>query len=110
MIESIEFSQGVLRLTVASTRPRFPGERECRIELNFGERGTVTELHGGELVNFIYPVYPEGAHEIRNLVLELLSTHARVSRIDLYCFYGASEGLEGSTATDEDVKLARGTV
>ena len=110
MIESIEFGQGVLRLTVASSRPRFPGESECRIEFNFRQGCTITEVHSGELVDLIEPVYPEGAHEIRNLVIELLSTHARVSRIDLYCFYGASESLEGGTATDEEIKLARGTV
>ena len=110
MIESIQFSEGVLRLTVTSRSPRFTGESECRVEFNFRQASTTPELHGGKFVNLIDPPYPEGAHETRNLIVELLSTHARVSRIDLYCFYDTGEGLQSSTATDEEVKLARGTV
>ena len=110
MIESIQFGQGILSLTVSSARSRLAGERERRIEFYLGEGCTVAEFHGREFVDFVYPVYPEGTHEIRNLIFELLSTHARVRRIDLHCFYGTRESLEGGTATDEEVKLARGTV
>lgn len=110
MIESIEFSEGVLSLAVASSRPRFAGESQCRVEFNFRQGCGIPEFHCGEFVNLIEPVYPEGAHQIGNLVVELLRTHARVSRIDLHCFYGAGESLEGGTATDEEIKLARGTV
>ena len=110
MIESIQFREGVLSLVVSLPRNPASCERERSIQFDFGEGGAITEFHRSEFMYFIDPVYPEGSHQIRDLVFKLLGTHARVRRVNLHCFYGASEELEGGTATDEDVKLARGTV
>jgi hypothetical protein len=110
MIESIQFREGVLSLTISLPRRPPTSESERSIQFDFGEGGAITELHRCELMDFIDPVYPEGSHQIRDLVFKLLGTHARVRRIYLNCFYRTRESLEGGTATDEDVKLARGTV
>ena len=110
MIESIQFSEGVLRLTVSGTRGVSAHERRRSIKFDLGKGGTIAEFHSREFMDLVKPIYPEGAEQVCNLILELLRTHTRVGRIYLDCLYRASESLEGGTAADEQVKLARGTV
>ena len=110
MIEDIQFSKGILRLAVSGTRGVSAYENYRCIKLDLSEGSAVAKLHGSEFVDLIYSVYPEGAQEVRNLVLELLSAKARVSRIDFHCFYRGSESLEGSAAPDVGVQLARRTI
>jgi hypothetical protein len=110
MIKSIQFGQGVFRLAVAL--PRSTASDECKrsIELDFGKSGTVSELHRSDLVNFLYPVYPEGAHQIGYLIVELLGTHSRVRRVHLDCFYCTSEPLEDGATPNVGVEFASGAV
>jgi len=110
MIESIQFREGVLSLTVSLPRNPSSCERERSIEFDFGEGGAVAELHGSELMNFLYSVYTERAYKIRHLIFELLSTEARVCRVNFHLIYRSSESLEGGTATDEQVKFSRGAI
>jgi len=110
MIESIQFREGVLSLVVSLPRNPASCERERSIEFDFGEGGAVAELHSSELMNFLYAVYTERAYKIRHLIFELLSTEARVCRVNFHLVYRSSECLEGSTATNEEVKFSRGAI
>ena len=105
MIESIEFGQGVLRLTVSLPRSPASCERERSVQFDFGESGTVSEFHSSELVNFLYSFYPKGANQVCDLIFELLGTHAGVRRVHFHCIYGASEVLEYGASADEKVQL-----
>jgi hypothetical protein len=100
MIESIEFRQGVLSLTVIATRSGVSSECKRSIEFDFGERGAVPELHRGELMDFLYTVHPENAYEIGDMVFKLLGAQSRVRRIYLDCLYRSSESLEGAATPD----------
>jgi len=110
MIESIQFREGVFSLTIALPRSAASCESERSVKFDFGEGGRISKLHRSQLVNFLNSIYTEGSHEVGDLILKLLDTHSAIRRVHFHCFYGASESLEGGTATDEDVKLARGTV
>lgn len=110
MIESIQFSEGVLSFTIALPGRSTASERERSVKFYFGEGGAIAELHRGELVDFLYSIDFESPYKVTDLIFELLGTHARVRGVHFHCFYGASERLEGGTATDEQIKLARGTV
>jgi hypothetical protein len=110
MIKSIQFREGVLRLTITGPRTGASCERQRSIEFDFGEGGAIAELHRSELVNFLYAVDAESTYEIADMVFKLLGTQARICRIDFYRLDGASESLEGSAAPDVQVELASGTV
>jgi len=106
MIESIEFREGVFSLVVSAASTPGTAESECRIQFDFGESGTVSKAHRSEFMDRMYSIYPEGAHQICNLIFELLSTHTRIRRVHFYCFYRADEPLEGSRSTDEQIQFA----
>ena len=106
MIESIQFYEGRLHLVIAGTRVGGTGERYRGIELDFGEGGAVSELHRGELMDFLYAVDAERAYEIRDLIFELLGAQARVCRIDLNRRDRSGESLEGSAAPNVDIEFA----
>ena len=110
MIESIQFSEGMLSFTVRSARSSPACQCKSRIQFDFSEGCTVSELHSSKFMNFVYSVYPEGANEVCNMILELLRTQTGIRWIYLDCLDRPSESLEGSAATDEQIKLARGTV
>src|ERR1700684_1520424 len=110
MIKSIEFREGVLTLAVALPRRSASSERYCRIELDFGEGGTIPEFHRGQFVYLLDAVYPKGASKVENLILELLGTETRISRIYFDLFYRSSESLEGSATSDIQVQFPSGAV
>lgn len=103
MIERIQFSQGVLSLTVSL--PRNPASCECErsVKFDFGEGGAIAELHSSQLMNFLYSVYTERAYKIRHLIFELLSTEATVRRVHFHLFYRGSEPLKDGASTDEQI-------
>lgn len=110
MVKSIEFREGVLRLTVTSSSSAAAGKCDGSIEFDLGQSRAISKLHSRELMDFVDAIDPERADKIGNLIVKLLDTHPRVCRIDFYSLDSASESLEGGTATDEQIKLARGTV
>jgi len=110
MIESIQFSEGVLRLRVTDRVSDGPFEGYSCIQFYLSQGSTIAELHRSQLVNLVETVNLECARQISDLILKLLSAHPGVRGIYLDLFYGSRKDLEGSTATDEEVKLARGTV
>ena len=110
MIESIEFRQGVLSLTVVATRSSVSSECKRSIELDFGERGAVAEIHRSEFMDFLYSVHPEGAYEIGDMIFELLGAQSRVRRIYFDCLYRSRESLEGAATPDVLVEFPDGAV
>ena len=110
MIESIQFRQGVLSLTVIAARSGVSSECKRSIEFDFGERGAIAALHRGELMDFLYTVYPEGAYEIGDMIFELLGAQSRVRRIHFDCLYRSSESLEGAATPDVLVQFPDGAV
>lgn len=110
MIESIEFSEGVLRLAITRARSPSPGKSNCSIEFDFRKCGRVAELHRGEFVDFLDSIHAEDAHHIGNVIFELFCAHPGIRRVYFDLIYRSGEPLEGSAATNEEVKLARGTV
>ena len=105
MVERIQFCKGVLSLAITLPRRPTSSERKRSIELDFGKGRTIAELHCGEFVNLLYAVYPERAHEVRNLIVELLGAQTRIRRINFDLFYGPYEGLERSRSPDVQVEL-----
>lgn len=110
MIESIEFSKGVLCISISLPSRPASCERNRSVEFDFGESGAVAELHRGELMDFLYSVGFEGAYEVGDLVFKLLSTHSRVRGVYFNCVYRSSESLESGAAPDEKVQLTGGAV
>ena len=110
MIESVEFSQGILSLAVTDSVTPGPFKGQCRVQFDFSEGGAVTEFHSSKLMDLIEAVNPKCAGQVRNLTLELFRTHPGIRGIDFNLLYGSSENLEGSAPPDVQVQLASGAI
>ena len=93
MVKMIEFSEGILSLTVDSRVRRTPSQCDRRIKLNFGEGRALTERHGREFMDFVQRIDLKAALKIENFVLELLSANTGVCWIDLDFLYSRGERL-----------------
>jgi len=109
MIKGIQLGQGVLTLGITCARRPSPGQSKRRVEFDFCESGTVTEIHRSELVDFFYAIDAENPYEVCDLIFKLVGTETRISRINFDLLNSPSEGLQGSAATDVLVDLASGT-
>jgi len=91
MVEMIEFSQGVLCVSIHSGATPVTAKGQRRIEFDFRKGGTITEVHCRELMDFVQTFYPKRAGQISQLIFELLDAHTRVGRINLDLFASACE-------------------
>lgn len=91
MIESIQLSKGVLRLSVTCARRPAPGQRKRCIEFDLGEGGAVSELHRGQFMDLLESVHAERADKISNAIFELLCADPRVRWINLNLIYRSNE-------------------
>ncbi len=110
MIKSIEFREGVLTLAISSPRRAVATECKCSIEFDFSQSSTVAKFHGGKLMDLVNAIYPEGAHQVCNLILELVRAKPGVCRIDFYRFNSRGEPLEASAAPDVGIQFASGAL
>jgi hypothetical protein len=106
MIQLIQFSKGYFCIA-AGPRPYWsPGEGQCSIEFDFGEGGTIPELHRCQFMDFVNAIDPVRAPQILNLVLELFNAHTRVGGIDFDLFNAACERLETSGTPDVQIEFS----
>jgi len=109
MVKSIQFRKGVLSLTVATGRAATRAQGERCIELDLGEGRTISEFHRSQLVDFLDPFHSKRAHEIGDLIIELLNAHARVCWINLDLLNSPGVRLQDSGAPNVLIEFTSGT-
>ncbi len=110
MIESIQFSEGVLHLAVTSSGLSSSCQCQGSIEFYFGESGAIAELHRSQFMDFLNSVYPIRAGEVCHLVFELLGAKTTVCCVDFHRFDSCGKSLEDSATPDVLIQLADGAV